>query len=347
MGDPAGVGPEVIVGSWSDPEVMELADRLVIGRVEVLRRAVGLLGLPLSIQPVSGPQAAAGLPHDCIPVLEVGGPDLDHVPVGENSAAGGEVAKLAIERVTAMALAGAISGIVTAPISKKALHLAGHTRWPGHTEMLADLCGVAKTHMMLYLPPRCPLVRSPIGLGVIHTTLHVSLREAIGQLDQESILVTARQATRFARQMLAAAGEQREARVGVAALNPHAGEEGLFGDEEIRIIRPAVEQGIRAGLPLSGPLPCDTLMHRAADGEFDVVVAMVHDQGHIALKLLGLHHAVNVTLGLPVVRTSVAHGTAFDLAWQGRARSSSMSEAIRVAVSLARNRIGGTAAEDR
>jgi 4-hydroxythreonine-4-phosphate dehydrogenase len=237
-----------------------------------------------------------------------------------------------------MALDGLVDGIVTAPISKKALHLSGHTQWPGHTEMLADLCGVARTAMMLYLPPRCEAVRSPCGLGVIHTTLHTSMRNAINALSVDSILETAELATGFARRMLAAAGETREPRVGVAALNPHAGEEGMFGDEEIRIIRPAVEAGINRGLPLFGPLPCDTLMHRAADGEFDCIVAMYHDQGHIALKLIGLHQAVNVTLGLPIVRTSVAHGTAFDIAGKGIARSGSMAEATLLAGQLARLR---------
>lgn len=237
-------------------------------------------------------------------------------------------------------MADAVDGIVTAPVSKKALHLAGHVQWPGHTEMLADLCGVPHTAMMLYLSPRCPHLESPVGLGVIHTTLHVGLREALQNLDRESVLATARLAVGFARELLLAAGIPREARVGVAALNPHGGEEGMFGDEEIRIIAPAVEAGRLEGLPLAGPLPCDTLMHRAASGEFDSVVAMYHDQGHIALKLLGLHHAVNVTLGLPVVRTSVAHGTAMDISWRGTARSSSMREAILMAAQLADLRRG-------
>ncbi len=336
MGDPAGIGPEVIVGSWGDPLLAGVARRVVVGRVAVLQRAVELLRLDLKAVAIQDIGQLAGMGDNEIPVLEIEYPDADSAQPGVNSAIGGQAAFLAIDMATRLALAGAVDGIVTAPISKKALHMAGHTQWPGHTEMLADLCGISKTVMMLYLSPRCPLVKSPVGLGVIHTTLHMSVRDALVAISGEAIIATSRLANDFVMDMLRATGETRLPRIGIAALNPHGGEEGMFGDEEIRIIAPAVMEGIRQGLPLTGPLPCDTLMHRAADGEFDCVVAMYHDQGHIALKLLGLHHAVNVTLGLPIVRTSVAHGTAFDVAWKGTARHSSMTEAIRVASCLAR-----------
>jgi 4-hydroxythreonine-4-phosphate dehydrogenase len=334
MGDPAGVGPEVIAASWLDPHAAVAGRRLVVGLPEVMARAIRLLNLPLQVTVVrSAPAALAARPRQ-LPVVDIGYPDGDAVPPGCDLAEGGETAFRCVEQATRLAMAGEVDAMVTAPLSKRALHLAGHTRWPGHTEMLADLCGVRHTAMMLYLSPRCPLITSAVGLGVIHVTLHCALRDAIARLSPDNILATARLASGFVSQLLRARRVTRAPRVGIAALNPHAGESGLFGDEEQRVIGPAVAAGLAEGLPLTGPLPCDTLMHRAASGEFDAVVAMVHDQGHIALKLLGLHHAVNVTLGLPIVRASVAHGTAFDIAWQGKARHSSMVEAIAVAAEL-------------
>jgi len=170
------------------------------------------------------------------------------------------------------------------------------------------------------------------GLGVVHVTLHTALRDVAGQITTEAV----RQKIDLAQTAIERLSDiASPARIGVCALNPHAGEEGLFGDEEQTTIRPAVEQAIADGVNVTGPLSADTLMVAAHQGEYDVVVAMYHDQGHIALKLLGMHRAVNVTLGLPIIRTSVAHGTAFDLAWQGRAEASGMVEAIRVASRLA------------
>jgi 4-hydroxythreonine-4-phosphate dehydrogenase len=226
-----------------------------------------------------------------------------------------------------------VDGLVTAPLNKAALAAAGHA-YPGHTELLADLCGVDDVAMMLYLGPN-ERVRGPAGLGVAHATLHVALRDVPTLLTPARIVRTARLAHVVTRSLLAAIPSTARPRIGLCALNPHAGEQGLFGDEEIRIIRPAVEQGIAAGMNLEGPYPADTLLPRAAAGQFDALVAMYHDQGHIALKLLGMYQAVNITLGLPVVRTSVAHGTAHDVAWQGRAQCGSMLEAIRVAAQLA------------
>ena len=189
---------------------------------------------------------------------------------------------------------------------------------------------------MLYLAPG-PAIRGRVGLGVAHVTLHTALRQVFDQITGPAIVSAARLADRVARTLLRVHGLDDLPRIGVAALNPHGGEQGLFGDEEQRIIQPAVEQALAEGLQLVGPLPCDTLMMRAASGEFDAVVAMYHDQGHIALKLLGMHRAVNITLGLPIIRTSVAHGTAFDLAWQGRAERAGLIEAVRMAAALARD----------
>jgi 4-hydroxythreonine-4-phosphate dehydrogenase len=250
------------------------------------------------------------------------------VPPCSIDARAGHAAYLALVRAAELALAGRIDAITTAPLHKVALHLAGHD-YPGHTELLAELCGVRDFAMMLYLA-HDERVRGPAGLGVVHVTLHTALRNVFEQLSVEAIAAKARLADHVMRRLKVAAP-----RIGVAALNPHAGEGGLFGREEIEVIAPAVEQAKAEGLGVYGPLPADTLMVRAAAGEFDAVVAMYHDQGHIALKLLGMHRAVNITLGLPIVRTSVAHGTAFDLAWRGVAETSSMLEAVRVASLLA------------
>jgi 4-hydroxythreonine-4-phosphate dehydrogenase len=186
----------------------------------------------------------------------------------------------------------------------------------------------------LYLPPGGGLYRNAVGLGVVHVTLHCALRDVFSQLNVERIVDRCRLATGFVSDLLAYHNIQRSARIGVAALNPHGGEGGLFGREEIETIAPAVAEAQSQRLPVSGPWPCDTLMHRAAADEFDAVVAMYHDQGHIALKLLGLHAAVNITLGLPIVRTSVAHGTAFDRVGLGTADERSMVQALRAARAL-------------
>ena len=235
-----------------------------------------------------------------------------------------------------MALDGRIEAIVTAPISKAAIHAAGRM-FPGHTEILASRCDVQDFAMMLYIPSGQE-VGGEIGLGVVHTTLHQSLRSALDDLSTEGIRDKIGLASAFARSLLCARGIERVPRIGVAALNPHAGEDGLFGDEEATTIVPAVHQAIGDGIQCSGPHPCDTLMARAAAGEFDMVVAMFHDQGHIALKLLGMHKSVNVTLGLPIIRTSVAHGTAFDIAGSGTADPGSLIRAVGVAAQLARVR---------
>jgi 4-hydroxythreonine-4-phosphate dehydrogenase len=268
-----------------------------------------------------------------IPVWECGDEAADRVRPGEISAAAGSAARDALDQAIDWALGGAVDAIVTAPLNKESLRAAG-VRQPGHTELLAERCNASNVAMMLYLPPGRGQVRGAIGLGVIHVTLHTALRKIFDELNQSRIVERCQLASKFVNQILKSHGIPREARIGVAALNPHGGENGLFGREELELIGPAVESARRLGLPVSGPWPCDTLMHRAAGGEFDVVVAMYHDQGHIALKLLGLHDAVNVTLGLPIVRTSVAHGTAFDIAWQGRASPYSMIQATQTALDL-------------
>lgn len=334
MGDPSGVGPEVIVGSWVGVLDSE-CQRFVIGRVELMQRACRLLNQDLRVVAVDS-VADLDFGADVIPVLEVGNEALDDVEPCKVSASGGEVAYQAVVAAAKLAIAGEVDAMVTAPLNKAALSAAGYSV-PGHTELLGELCEVENFAMMLYLPPS-DIVQGEIGLGVVHTTLHTALRNVFDELSFEAIVDKCKLAHGFGRALLAAHKIDRRTEVGVAALNPHAGEEGLFGDEEINMIQPAAERARSMGISATGPLPCDTLMHRAAAGEFDNIVAMYHDQGHIALKLLGLQNAVNVTLGLPIVRTSVAHGTAYDRAWKGTAQSGSMVQAIRTAIHLSSHR---------
>jgi 4-phospho-D-threonate 3-dehydrogenase / 4-phospho-D-erythronate 3-dehydrogenase len=327
LGDPAGIGPETIVGAWRDRSVHEFCRPLAVGHPEIIARAARLLGTGARVVQIDDP-ADAQPSADVIPCLRAGQDDVLSVAPGRVDPRGGQAAYDALVAAARLALDGRIDALTTAPLHKQALWQAGH-HYPGHTELLAELCGVDDFAMMLYLAPG-PQVRGPAGLAIVHVTLHMALAKVFAALDQEQIV---RKARLVAGVMARLKGSRP--RVGVCALNPHAGEEGLFGSEERTLIRPAIERGLAEGLDLHGPLPADTLIARARDGEFDAVVAMYHDQGHIAIKLLAMHLAVNVTLGLPIVRTSVAHGTAFDLAWQGKSQCGGMVEALRVASRLA------------
>ena len=327
LGDPAGIGAESIVGAWQDALVHECCRPLVVGHPEILWRAVRLLKSHARVIQIESPEEARPSP-ELIPCLKAGRDDVLQIVPATIDARGGQAAYDALVAAAKLALAGRVDALTTAPLHKGALWRAGH-EYPGHTELLAELCGVDDFAMMLYLPPGAE-VRGPAGLAIVHVTLHMALSQAIATLSEDAIV---RKIRLVARVMAELKGSRP--RVGVCALNPHAGEDGLFGKEESTLIRPAVERGLAEGIDLAGPLPADTLIGRARDGEFDAVVAMYHDQGHIAIKLLAMHRAVNVTLGLPIVRTSVAHGTAFDLAWQGRAETAGMVEALRVASRLA------------
>lgn len=330
MGDPAGVGPEVIVGAWPQPVVHELCCPLVVGRPEILRRAADLWKVQAEVVEIGSPEEATPSPG-VIPCLTCGSTDALEAPRCQIDARAGQAAYDAVITAARLALDGRVDAITTAPLHKEALTLAGH-HYPGHTELLAELCGVTDFAMMLYLGPD-EQVRPPAGLAVVHVTLHTALRNVFDELTEDGVLAKTRLADRFMTRM-----KGSQPHIGVCSLNPHGGEGGLFGTEERTIIRPAVERAIAEGMHVDGPLPSDTVMVQARDGKYDAVVAMYHDQGHIALKLLGMHRAVNVTLGLPIIRTSVAHGTAFDLAWQAKAETSSMIEAIRVAARLAGRR---------
>lgn len=327
MGDPAGVGPEIIAGAWPETVIHDWCRPLVVGHPQMIRRAVRLWQTGVKVVEVESPEQAKPSPG-VIPCIPTCSDEVLDVKPGQLDPRAGQAAYECIVRASELALAGEVEAVTTAPLQKEALHRAGH-QFPGHTELLASLCGVSDFAMMLYLGPEDP-IESPAGLAVVHVTLHTSIRGVLDLLTPEAVLSKAHLANRFMQYL-----KGSKPRIGVCALNPHAGEGGLFGNEEAEIILPAIQRGLAEGLRIDGPLPADTLMLRAREGEFDAVVAMYHDQGHIAVKLMGMHRAVNVTLGLPIVRTSVAHGTAFDIAWQRQAETESLIEAVRIASRLA------------
>jgi 4-hydroxythreonine-4-phosphate dehydrogenase len=348
MGDPAGVGPEIVARACLHPTVRELCLPVVVGHADVLRRAISESGLAGAVRVVDDAALARDNDDGDIICLHIGADDVLDAPRAQVDARSGRAAYESVVEAARLALSGDIDGLVTAPLNKEALAAAG-VKHPGHTELLAELCGIERFAMMLYLGTG-DRVKAPYGLGVAHVTLHMALGDVLDHLSTSAVLEKIRLCDGVMRCFGAAAP-----RIGVAALNPHAGEQGLFGDEESRIIAPAVEMAAADGITVTGPVPADTLMVRAAGGEFDGVVAMYHDQGHIAMKLLGMFEAVNITLGLPIVRTSVAHGTAFDRVGQTSAATSttaasrspasitSMIAAIRVASVLsARPAVGRT-----
>lgn len=344
LGDVAGIGPEVIVRAWNYASLHTLCRPVVVGHPEIVRRALRLTGGGARVVEVATPEEAE--PRiNCIACLRVGNDDVLKVQPGEVDPRAGHAAYEFLITAGRLALEHRVDAITTAPLNKAALHAAGH-RYPGHTEVLAELAGGGEFAMMLYLSRRGSIqlgadpvelastgpAGDPSGFGVVHVTLHAALADVPAMITPESVDAKIRLAHEFVEGL-----HGGRPRVAVAALNPHAGEGGLFGHEEATILTPAIERARAAGIDVSGPLPADTLFLRAAQGEFDVVVAMYHDQGHIAVKLLGFHRAVNVTLGLPLVRTSVAHGTAFDIAGKGVAQADGMVEALRVAAALATN----------
>lgn len=331
LGDVCGIGPEVSARAITSPAVLKCCRPLVIGDARIFGAAAKLVGNSLTLLECKTLAEAAAIDRlDTIPIWNPAGV-LPEVPFGQVCGSAGHAAYQWLIAASDAALAGEIDGIVTAPLSKAALHAGGHP-YPGHTEILAERCGVSDFAMMLYLPPG-EFVHGPYGLGIAHVTLHTSIASVPALLDAARIDATANLVDHFLRRLGCASP-----RVGICALNPHAGEGGLFGDEESRIISPAVEASRSKGINAIGPLPTDTLIRRAVSGEFDGLVAMYHDQGHIALKLIAFGTAVNVTLGLPIIRTSPSHGTAFDIAWQGKADATGMVEAIRTASQLALSR---------
>lgn len=325
MGDVAGIGPEVLAKAW--PELTAYCQPVVVGDVAWMRWAVSLMASGRDVIQIDRP-ASAPARADCIPCIQGSRQDLWAVQTGAMCAAAGRAAYDFLCAAIDWTMEGQAAGIVTLPLHKEGLHTAG-LDYPGHTEILAEKTGVRAFAMMLYA--RGP--RLPHGLGVVHVTLHMALRDVFGHLSTAAIL----DKIRLIEGVMAHLCEHTP-RLAVAALNPHASDGGLFGNEERTMIAPAVAQARAEGIDVSGPMPSDTLFVRAERGEFDGIVAMYHDQGHIPLKLLSGLQAVNITLGLPLVRTSVAHGTAYDIAGRGSAEHGSLVEATRVAAQLVERR---------
>jgi len=318
MGDPAGVGPEVTAKALAVEQVWACCRPLVVGDAGVLERAIALAAAPLSPRPIADVTQARFDPA-APDVLDLHNVDPATLQPGRVSAAAGRAAVDYIERAVELAQAGRVDGIATGPINKAALQAVGVPHI-GHTELLAALTGEERVTTML----------ATTGLRVVHVTRHAPLREVATLITRERVLETIRLTHTGLQEMGVSAP-----RLAVAALNPHAGDEGLLGSEEIEAIGPAVEAARAEGINAHGPIPADSVFFRAIRGEFDAVVAMYHDQGHIPIKTHGFERSVTVTLGLPIVRTSVDHGTAFDIAWQGVASAESMVEAIRLAAQMA------------
>src|SRR5271165_7132184 len=318
MGDAAGIGPEIIIKSLGHTELYDRCRPLIIGDAGRLREAGRIVNSRLQVNAIDSPADAKFTPGiaDCIDLRLI----PEGLPWGQLSPICGDAAYQYLARAVELAKTGQIDAICTAPLNKEALHLGGH-KFPGHTEMLAHLTGTPEVSMMLSTPK----------LKVIHVTTHIGLIDAIARI--EPGLVERTIARGYS--VLEGAGFHRR-RIGVCGINPHAGENGLFGrGEEAEKIAPAIAACRAKGWDVEGPLPADTLFFRASRGDFDMVVAMYHDQGHGPVKVLGLEAGVNITVGLPVIRTSVDHGTAFDLAGTGAADEGSMIEALRQAAELA------------
>ncbi|MEW6542940.1 MAG: 4-hydroxythreonine-4-phosphate dehydrogenase PdxA [Nitrospirota bacterium] len=320
MGDPAGIGPEVVAKTLARPEVWRVCRPLVIGSRPVMERTVRQLHLPLRIVGVAGHDRLLGRRNE-LALLDPLDRPLGRFKVGAVSRTAGAASVAFVVKAVRLAEAGCIDAIVTGPINKEAINLAGHD-YPGHTELLADLTGSKEVGMMILGGP----------LKIMFVTTHVAIRELPDALTPARVARAIRLADRAVREYFGIA----RPRIGVAALNPHAGEAGLFGKEERRVILPAARRARTSGIRASDPLPADTLFGKAVRGGYDAVVAMYHDQGLIPLKLLAFGTCVNLTVGLPIIRTSVDHGTAFDIAGKGVADPGSLIEAIKLAARLAR-----------
>ncbi len=329
MGDPAGIGPEIIAKAFRD-EPVRLAGCVVAGDVAVMRRAAQAVGGRVPVAVLSGLDGAQAVPPRCVPVVQACAPlaaadDLAALPAcGQVSALAGRAAADCIAWAAQAALSGRAAAVVTAPIHKEAFSAAGLT-YPGHTEYLQALAAAHLGRTVADVPVRMMLANPE--LQTVLVSIHVGLRQAIEAVTHVNVLQTLRIV-----QASLKGGPDGQARsrlrIAVAGLNPHAGEGGLFGREELDVIQPAIEQARAEGMDVHGPFAPDTVFMRARRGEFDVVVAMYHDQGLIPVKYLGVEHGVNVTLGLPFVRTSPDHGTAFDLAGTGKADPSSLLAAV-------------------
>jgi 4-hydroxythreonine-4-phosphate dehydrogenase len=323
MGDGAGVGPEVCVGALVSPDVAELCRPIVIGDAERLRQAAAILGVTADIVTVERVEDAQFTPGR-VNVIDLGLLPAD-LPWGAVSAVAGDAAYHYVRVAAELAQRRQVSAICTAPLNKEALHAGGHL-YPGHTELLADLTGTEEVSMMLSTPK----------VKVIHVTTHIGLIDAVARIEPGLVERTIRRG--YAAMQSAGIAEPK---IGVCAINPHAGENGLFGyGEEAEKIEPAIAVVRADGIDARGPLPADTAFFLAGRGDYDLIVAMYHDQGHGPVKVLGIETGVNITVGLPVIRTSVDHGTAFDIAGTGTVTVDSMIEALRQAAEMSRATVG-------
>lgn len=319
MGDAAGIGPEIIAKALADKAIYDIARPVVFGDKKIIERAINIVGSGLICRAVQSP-SQAGDAYGTIDVIDFDNLPAD-LPFGQVDGRAGKAAYEYIEKAVGYALKQEIHAIVTAPLNKEALHLGGN-RYPGHTEILAALSGKKDYSMMLVSE----------ALKVIHVTTHIPLRDACNAVKKERVFSVIQLADETLKMM-----GIKKPRIAVAGLNPHSGEHGLFGHEDEQEIAPAVESAKAKGIDVAGPVPPDTVFYQAAiKKEFDIVVVMYHDQGHIPIKVLGFETGVNVTVGLPCIRTSVDHGTAFNIAGKGIADSRSMTEALLLGAQMAR-----------
>lgn len=317
MGDPAGIGPEVIIKALSHESLYDRCRPLVIGDQRILARAAEWMRLPIAMNSIER-ATDASYQANTITILDLQNADPKRIAPGQVHAEAGRAAVAYVFRACDMAMADEVQAVVTAPLNKEAMNLAGYA-YAGHTELLTERTGAERVSMLLTGPK----------LRVVHVSTHVALDEAIQRVTTARVADVIDLAYRSCRALGVTAP-----RIAVAGLNPHAGEGGLFGDHERREIQPAIDAARERGLQVSDPQPPDTVFLRAVKGEFDIVVAMYHDQGHIPMKLLAFDSGVNVSMGLPIIRTSVDHGTAFDIAGTGKASEESLLAAIDVALQM-------------
>jgi len=331
MGDPTGVGPEIIARALANPDIMEICRPLVLGDTGAMERAIDVTGVKLELRTVDavprGEATGHGIIH-LLPLSDLFPPEMEY---GRPGIAAGEAMYRYIAEAARLCVSGQAAAMATGPISKEAMNRAGH-RYPGHTELLAELTGAEEFVMML----------AGERLKVTLVTIHEALRDVPRLLTYDKVLSTIRITHQDVNRYF-----RVNPRLAVLALNPHCGEGGLFGDEEERIIGPAVKTAKSEGIDVVGPLSADTLFHFAAQGAYDAVICMYHDQGLIPLKLLHFDDGVNITLGLPIIRTSVDHGTAYNLAGTGTASALSMTTAVRMAAAMAETRLNQEKAVSR
>ena len=319
MGDPCGIGPEVVVKALADPWVYASCRPLVVGSTYAMERAAELTGSPLRINAVEDP-SNAGRDSGAVDVVDIGNLNPEDITVGKINPVCGQAAMEWVTKAGQLAMAGTVEALATAPLNKEAASLAGY-KSIGHMELLQELTG-SKTVVTMLMAK---------GLRVVHLTTHRSLRLACDYVKKERIL----EFLQITHDSFVKWGFEQP-RIAAAALNPHGSDGGLLGNEEAEEIAPAVADAQRLGINAIGPIPADIVFHHAIEGRYDVVLAMFHDQGHIPVKVYGFEESITANLGLPFVRTSVDHGTAFDIAGQGIATHASMLEAIRLAVALAK-----------